>query len=205
MHSAYSDPTARFVYACDLGTDEILVFHQDPITHALVRTALESAHAPSGAGPRHIAFALNGEFLYANNEMANSVSAYQIDGKTGSLTWLQTESSLPVNEPIDHKSTAEIKIHPNGKWLYVSNRGHNSIAVFQIRSDGRLVLVEIHPAGVLEPRGFDIDPSGNWLVVAGQNSNQLKALSINPHTGKLGHATNEISVSAPACVAFSPH
>jgi 6-phosphogluconolactonase len=99
-------------------------------------------------------------------------------------------------------STAEIFLHPNGNWLYVSNRGHDSIAAFEVGKDGRLSVLQIAPAGVSVPRGFGIEPSGRWLVAAGQNSNDLTALAIDPQTGKLSPGRNKISVDKPVCIAF---
>jgi 6-phosphogluconolactonase len=152
-----------------------------------------------GGGPRHLALSKDGKFAYLCNEMLSSVSAFRI-GKDGDLKLTQTLSTLPKSTP--GNSTAEIFLHPNGKWLYVSNRGHNSVAVFAVQPDGDLKLVEIAPAEVKIPRGFAIDPSGHWLVIAGQESNDITSLKIDQNSGKLTATGSRISVGKPVCVIF---
>lgn len=196
MHSAFF--AGSHVFACDLGTDQILVFdsakgHMAPAATPYVKTE-------PGGGPRHLAFHPNGKTIYANLEMGNAVCAYTWDGTTMKLE--QTLKTLPAGTDEKGKTTAAIACHPNGKWLFVSNRGHDSIAVFSISKDGRLKQVEIAPAGVKEPRGMAIDPSGNWLVVAGQNSNDLVSLRIDLKTGKLSETVSRVKVGTPVCVAF---
>lgn len=202
LHAIYADAENRFVYACDLGTDEVLIFRFDAKTGTLTPNEPKSVKVPPGGGPRHLALHPSGRFAFVNNEMGNSVTAFERDRENGSLTELHTISTLPEGEAPAGTSTAEIFCHPSGKWLYVSNRGHDSIAVFAIDDDGRLTQVEVAPAGVSVPRGFGIDPSGRWLVVAGQKSNDLTALAIDSATGKLQPGPNKISVGMPVCVIF---
>lgn len=202
VHSIYADAEGRFVYACDLGTDEVLVFRLDPTKETLTPAEPKSAKVPPGGGPRHLAFGKDGKFVYVNDEMANAVTAFARDKQTGALTPLQTLTTLPGGKPVPGNTTAEIACHPNGQWLYVSNRGHDSIAVFSIGDDGRLEQVEVAAAGVSVPRGFGIDPTGRWLVVAGQKTNDLTALAIDPKTGKLTPGKNKVSVGSPVCVVF---
>jgi 6-phosphogluconolactonase len=202
LHSIYADKENRFVYACDLGTDEVLVFHLDPKAGTLTLAEPRSAKVPAGGGPRHLAFNPDERFVFANNEMTSTVTALRRDPKTGALTAFQTLSTLPGGKPVPGNSTSEIELHPNGKWLYVSNRGDNSIAVFNVANDGKLSVIEVAPAGVAVPRGFGIDPSGRWLVAAGQDSNDLTALAIDSKTGKLSPGPNKITVGKPVCVAF---
>ena len=203
MHSIYADAHSKFVYACDLGTDEILTFALDGKTGALKLSEPRATKAPAGGGPRHLAFHPNGKFAFVNNEMPATVTSYSIDSQTGHLAAINTLSTLPpdANGP---KSTAEIACHPSGKWLYVSNRGHNSIAVFAIGKDGSLASEEITAAGVKIPRGFAIDPSGHWLVVAGQDSNDIAVLKIDSESGKLKLLDQRIKVSKPVCISFRP-
>lgn len=198
MHAVAAGPDGR-IYACDLGTDEVLAYRFDPAKGALDLNDPRSGKVPAGKGPRHLVFHPNGKFLYVNGEMGNSVTVFSHDAVTGSLAAVQTLSTLPEGET--KSSTAEIALHPNGKWLYVSNRGHDSIAIFEIGSDGTLRRIDVVKAGVKIPRGFAIDPSGKWLVVAGQESNDLTALSIGPEGG-LKPGPNRISVSKPVCVVF---
>jgi 6-phosphogluconolactonase len=202
-HAIYADAKSRFVYACDLGTDEVLTFRFDPSKGELTLAEPRSTKTPAGGGPRHLALHPKRKFAYVNNEMGNSVTAYAVDEKTGSMRELQTIPTLPEGEKKPGRSTAEIILHPNGRWLYVSNRGHDSIAAYAIGRDGKLTLLEIESAGVKEPRGFDVDPSGKWLVVGGQNSNDLTALAIDPATGKLQPGTARVAVGKPVCVVFA--
>jgi len=202
MHFACTDADDKHVYACDLGTDAVLVFDFDSATGALKLNTSASGKTPPGGGPRHFVLHSNGRFAYSNNEMGNGVNFYDVDPGTGGLSLRQTLSSLPAGDRT-HSHTAELVCHPNGKWLYVSNRGHESIASYSIGDDGTLSLIEIQKAGVNEPRGFEIDPSGKWLVVAGQNSNDITALSIDPASGKLAPGPNKVSLSKPVCIVFA--
>lgn len=201
MHAAYADAKSRFVYAVDLGTDEVLVFRFDPATGTLTPTQPRSSKTPAGGGPRHLALHPSGRFAYVNNEMGNSVTAYTVNAESGHLTPLDTLSTLP--EGVTGGSTAEIAVHPNGRWLYVSNRGHDSIAAYRLADDGKMTLIEIQKAGVSQPRGFDIDPSGRWIVVGGQSSNDLTALAIDAETGELKPTGQRVSISKPVCVLFT--
>lgn len=202
LHSIYADAQSRFVYACDLGTDEVLVFRLDVATGKLALSNPRSAKSPPGGGPRHLALHPGGRFAFVNNEMGNSVTAFARDTETGALSPLQTIPTLAEDTPRTGATTAEIFCHPNGKWLYVSNRGPDSIAAYAIGREGKLTLTEIEPAGVAVPRGFGIDPTGRWLVVGGQKSDDLTALAIDQETGALSPGPNHISVGSPVCVAF---
>jgi len=201
-HSIYTDPQDRFVYACDLGTDSIWTFAFDPGKGTLTPTAPPAAKVPPGGGPRHLALHPDGGFAYANNEMGLSVTAFSRNQKTGILSPIQTVPTLPPGAMEDGVTTAEIQCHPNGKWLYVSNRGHDSIAIFSIGSDGKLTRIGTAPCGVKVPRGFSIDPSGRWLVVGGQNDNRLTVLKIDPASGQLSPTGHYTEVGSPVCVLF---
>ena len=200
-HSVYFN--GGFAYACDLGTDDIFVYRFDAAKGALTPNDPPSGKVPPGSGPRHLAFHPKGGFAYVNNEMTCAVSVFAHDAEKGTLTLLQTLSTLPPDVAAGGKnSTAEIFCHPNGRFVYVSNRGHDSIAVFAIGADGKLTGVEIAPARVKEPRGFAISPDGRWLIAAGQNSNSLAAHKLDPETGKLRPAGEVSGIGAPVCVVF---
>ncbi len=201
MHSVYTDPRGKFAYACDLGTDEVLMFEYNSSTGSFSNK--KAFKVPAGGGPRHLVLHPTKNFLYVNNEMTLGVTTFGWDSKTGTMSALQTISTVPAGTPTEGNSTAEIALHPNGKWLFVSNRGHDSIAVFAVQADGTLKLVEISPAGVKTPRGFGLDPKGQWLVVGGQNSNDLTSLRIDAKTGKLSPSGHVVSVSKPVCVLFT--
>jgi len=202
LHAIYADASNSFVYACDLGTDEVLMFRLDSPTGSLSPLKPRSAKVPPGGGPRHLALHPNGRFAFVNDEMTSAVTAFERDKSSGRLDPIQTISTLPEGRDVPGNSTAEIFLHPNGQWLYVSNRGHDSIAAYAVGEDGTLSVIQIAPAGVSVPRGFGIDPSGRWLVAAGQKSNDLTALSIDQKTGKLSPGPNKVSVDKPVCVAF---
>lgn len=196
-HSLQTDPKGKYAYGCDLGTDEILVF---PVAEKEFKPVHRVKVKP-GSGPRHLLFAADGKTAYVNMELTNEVASYLVE-PDGSLKLVDTLSTLPTGQT--HNTTAEIVLHPNGKWLYVSNRGHDSLAIYEVRSGGHLKLVDIELAGVREPRSFAIDPTGHWLVTAGQNSNDLATLSIDPKTGRLKPTGSRVKVSAPVCVVFAP-
>lgn len=208
-HSIYSDPTNRFVYCCDLGSDSIWIFKLDAATGTLAPNDPPAAKVPAGSGPRHLAFSAGGDFLYVCNEMGNSVTAFARNASTGTLTALDTLSNLPEGADSEAFTAAEICTHPSGKWLYVSNRdisnkGRDSFAVYSISKDGRVALVEITPAHVKIPRGVDIDPTGNWLIAAGQEDHRLVVFKIDPSSGRLTLTDQSAEVPAPVCVLFAP-
>ena len=200
LHGIYPGPDNRFVYACDLGTDKIHILALDSATGKLTESGFGTV--PGGAGPRHLAFTPDGEYAYVASEMGLSVTAFKIDAKTGSLEAIET---VPVHDvrPKTPALLAEIEVHPSGKWLYVSSRGDDAIAVFSIANDGRLARIENAPAGVKIPRGFSIDPSGKWLVVAGQDDNGLTTLAIDPESGKLSPVKTGASVGKPVSILFA--
>jgi 6-phosphogluconolactonase len=202
-HSVYFN--GNFAYSCDLGTDDVFVYRFDAAKGSLTPNDPPSGKVPPGGGPRHLAFHPKGGFAYVNNEMTSSVTVFTHDAQKGTLTPVQTISTLPADAADAGKnSTAEIFCHPNGKFVYVSNRGHDSIAVFAIGADGRLSVVQIAPANVKIPRGFAISPDGRWLVAAGQSSNSLASHKIDPETGRLTPAAELKEVGAPVCVLFAP-
>ena len=204
-HSAYSSPDDRFVYACDLGSDQVWTFAFDPDKGSLVPTDPPTARVPPGGGPRHLAFHPNGRFVFANNEMGLSVTAFARDPATGLLSALETHPTAADPETsTEGVTTSALTCHPSGRWLYVSCRGSDLIAVYANREDGRLSLVENAPAQVAMPRGMALDPTGRWLVVAGQKDHSLTVLTIDPDTGKLSPTGQTRPVPAPVSVTFAP-
>ena len=201
-HAIYTDPANQFVYACDLGTDSVWTFRFDAEKGTLTPAEPAAAKVPPGGGPRHLAIHPNGKFAYVNNEMTLSVTAFSRDPASGALTAMHTLPTLPEGTPTAGVSTAEIFCHPTGKWLYASNRGHDSIAVYAIAADGKLAWIETAPAQVKVPRGFGIDPTGKWLVAAGQGDDKIAVLKIDPATGKLTPNGSTAEVGAPVCILF---
>lgn len=203
-HSIYSDDSSRFVYSCDLGTDNVWTFGLDPDKGTLTPTEPPSAKVQPGSGPRHLAWSPNGKFAYVNGEMELNVTVFARQAGSADLTPVQTISSLPPGTSVVGNSSAEIVCHPNGKWLYVSNRGHDSLTVFAIGDDGQLSWVENVPAAVKFPRSFNVDPTGKWLIAAGEKDDRIAVLKIDPLTGKLTPTGQEASIGSPMCVAFGP-
>lgn len=203
-HSIYCDEGRRFVYSCDLGTDRVWTLQFDPEKGLLALTGPPASTVPPGSGPRHLAFHPSGRFAYVNDEMSVDVTVFARHADSPELTRLQTVSSLPSGVPLEGDSSAEIFCHPSGKWLYVSNRGHDSLTVFAIAEDGRLSWVENVSAGVKMPRSFNLDPTGQWLIAAGQKDDRVAVLKIDPATGKLTPTDQTASIVSPMCVIFGP-
>ena len=201
-HSINLDPAGRFAFAADLGLDKVLVYRFDPGKGNLAPHDPPAAAVAPGAGPRHFAFHPTGRFAYVINELASTVTAFAYDAERGALSQVQTVSTLPSGFD-GSNSTAEVQVHPSGRFLYGSNRGHNSIAIFAIEPrTGRLTAVGHEPTQGDWPRNFGIDPTGTYLVVANRRSNNLVVLRIDPKTGQLKPTGIAAEVPAPVCVKF---
>lgn len=201
-HGVYLHPSNGRAYVTDLGTDDVFIYKFDPAKGSLDANRPKSGRVAAGAGPRHLAFHPNGKFAYVNNEMALSVTAFSVE-RNGGLKELQTLPTLPEGADAKGASTAEIFVRPDGKTLYVSNRGHDSIAVYSIAKDGKLALIQ-HALGTpATPRGFGLTPDGRWLVCAGQKSGTLNAYRIG-RDGKLTDTKQAVEAPAAACVVFAP-
>ena len=178
------DAANRFLLAVDLGLDRVLVYAFDARTGRATPHAPPSVAAAPGAGPRHLAFAPNGRFAFVINELDSTIATLAWSPEAGTLTPVATVSTLPRGrEAAD--STAEIAVHPTGRFVYGSNRGHDSLAVFRVGADGRLTLVEHESTRGQTPRNFVIDPTGRWLLAANQGSNTIAVSRINQATGAL--------------------
>jgi 6-phosphogluconolactonase len=201
-HSVNLDPAGRFAFVADLGLDQVVVYRYDADKGTL-NPAERAAVAP-GSGPRHFAFHPDGKHAYVINEMANTVTAFTYDPENGTLKPAQTVTTLP--EGFKGKSyTAEVQVHPSGKFVYGSNRGHNSIAVFTVDPKTRELTAAGHQGeNIKTPRNFGIDPSGNYLIVANQDGDSLVVFRINPTTGALEPTGQTVKVPMPVCVKFVP-
>ena len=203
-HFIAADASDQFVYACDLGTDHIWSYHFDPSTGQIARPLHTQPTVPPGSGPRHIAFGPGQHFAYVNGEMGRNVTVFRHDQSTGALTPIQTLPLVPGASPSPAIRTAEIACHPSGRWLYISSRGDDIIAVFAIAPDGKLTFLQDAPSLVKDPRGFAIDPTGHWLITAGQTDNSIALLAIGQDTGKLTPASRQAPVYSPVDVLFAP-
>lgn len=201
-HSIDPSPDGRFAVVCDLGIDEVLVHALDP-ERATIRPHTSATVAP-GAGPRHFAFHPTGRHGYCINELDLTVTAFSWDPDKGVLAPFQTISTLPP-DVTDRTgfSTAEIAVHPSGRFLYGSNRGHDSIAVYSIAPEsGRLTFLGAEPIRGRVPRNFAVDPSGRWLLAAGQDSHGVSVFAIDPSSGRLSFRGPTTPVPAPVCIVF---
>jgi 6-phosphogluconolactonase len=201
-HSINLDVANRFAVAADLGLDKLLVYRFDPTRGTLAPNDPPFATVKPGSGPRHFAFHPQGRFAYVINEMGNTVTAFAYNGASGTLEELQTISTLPKGFS-GQNDTAEVQVHPSGKFLYGSNRGHDSIAVFAIDGNkGTLQMVQIQSTQGKCPRNFGIDPSGKYLLAANEKSAKVVVFRIDSQTGRLSPTGKNVEVASPVCVKF---
>jgi 6-phosphogluconolactonase len=203
-HAINASPDNRFVFVADLGLDKLFVYSFDSRHGKLTPNNPAFAALQPGSGPRHIVFHPSGRFLYVISEIHSTITTFAYSRRAGELKELQTITTLPP----DFKGTssaAEVQIHPQGKYLYASNRGHDSIAVFAIDPNaGTLTLIELVPAQGKTPGTFAIDPGGSWLLAANQASDSLVLFRLDPNSGKLQAAGRSLTVGTPSCVRFVP-
>lgn len=205
-HSINLDAAGRFAFAADLGIDKLLIYRFDAAAGKLAANDPPFASVAPGAGPRHLAFHPNGRFAYVINEMAMTVTAFAYDAEHGALKEVQTVRTLPDGGgPGPGLSTAEVQVHPSGKFVYGSNRGHNSIAIFRVDAEtGNLTAIGHEATRGKTPRNFGIDPTGAWLVAANQDSGDLFVFRIDAETGRLTPTGERTEVPLPVCVKFVP-
>lgn len=201
-HCARPSPDGRFVLVPDLGIDRVLV-HALDASAGTIRPHGHGAVA-AGAGPRHFAFHPDGRHAYVINELALTITAFDWDPMQGSLRETATVSMLPA-DVADRKgmSAAELVVHPTGRFLYGSNRGHDTIVMFKLDAEpGKPEWIGAEPVRGRIPRAFSIDPAGRWLLAAGQNSDSVTTFAIDPETGRLAFTGRSIEVPRPVCVLF---
>jgi 6-phosphogluconolactonase len=199
-HCILPDPSNRFALAADLGADRVFVYSLDLAGKALGRVG--DAVMRPGAGPRHLTFHPSLPLVFVANELDSTVATLRFDSARGTLSPQSTSSTLPAgwtgtNYP------ADIHVAANGRTLYVSNRGHNSIAVFSIATDGALALEQVISTAGDWPRNFSLDPSGRWLLVANQRSDSVIVFARAADTGRLTLTQQRISVPTPVCLRFA--
>jgi 6-phosphogluconolactonase len=200
-HAVVFDARNRYLLGADLGLDRVFIYKFDPSTGALGANDPSSVQLAPGTGPRHVAFHPTLPLAFAINELTSTITSLSWDAASGRLAAAGSVSSLPAGYS-GKNSTAEIAVHPDGRFLYGSNRGHNSIAVFSIGPMGTLTLVEHESTRGQEPRNFAIDPTGKWLIAANQKSNSLAVFSIDQETGALTPVGPLAQVGTPVCVLF---
>jgi len=198
-HAIVVSPENRYAYAADLGLDQVLIYRLDAASARLSTNAPPLAKTPPGAGPRHLAFHPNGKHLYVINELSNSVTLFDYDSQSGALTQRQTISTLP--DGFGGKSyCADLKITPDGRFLYGTNRGHDSIAAYRIGPDGRLTLIGMEPSRGKGPQNLAIVPGGTWLLCANMPGNNVAVFRIDPQSGGLTCVGEPVSMPSPSCI-----
>lgn len=201
-HSIIVDPSGRRAFAADLGIDKIMIYRLDSEGARLAPNEPTHGSVAPGGGPRHLAFHPTGRFLYANNELTATVTVFRHDATSGALTEAQTITTLPDGYD-GNKSTAQIALTPDGRHLYVSNRGHDSIAMFAVdAATGRLSAIGHEPTQGRIPRNFNLDPSGRFLIAANQESDNAVVFRVDPATGRLSPTGSIVAVPKPQVVVF---
>ena len=203
-HFICADPSNRFALVCDLGTDEVISYPFDAATARLSASRFEVGGVPPGSGSRHLAFSRDGKFIYVLNEMGCSISRLGLDAK-GRLFPFETIPVLPADEPVQTSYTAaEILVSPDGRFVYATIRGHDSISVLAAdAANGRLKLRQNISCGGQMPRGLGLDPSGRWLMVGNQKSDNAVEFLVDAATGKISPTGQALSIGSPVDVKFA--
>jgi 6-phosphogluconolactonase len=200
-HSALPTPNSKYLYVADLGTDRIMNYVVDAAKATLTPNPAQPYFASKpGAGPRHMEVHPSGKYLFVLHEMEALVTSFSIDDK-GVLREIQTVNSLPADFQGSNKGAA-IRLHPNGRFLYVSNRGYNGITGYRIADNGRLEQVGHATESIDTPRDFNLDPTGKFLLVANMETNNLAVYRVDAKTGRLSFQEVTLSVKTPTCIAF---
>ncbi len=203
-HFIAEGPERGRVYVADLGIDQVRVYNVDTASGTLTLNAPPSGQLRPGSGPRHLAFHPGNKYVFVNNELSSTVTVFAHDVASGALKALQTVSTVPVGFT-GSNNTAEILVSADGRFVYVANRGHNSIAVLQVDdTTGQLTLLDVTPSGGDWPRDFKFDPTGGFLLVEHQKSDNIVVLRVDRTTGKLAPTGHELRVSKPVSIAFMP-
>jgi 6-phosphogluconolactonase len=203
-HSIDLDASGKLAIAADLGLDKLLVYRLDEAKGTLVPHSTPHASVAPGSGPRHFAFHPDGKHGYSINELSSSVNVFDFDPALGTLATTQTITTrAPGGKP--GNSTAEILVHPSGKFVYGSNRGDDTLAIYSVEPvSGKLTLVGHQATGGKTPRSFGIDPTGRFLIAANQNSDTVVLFKTDQETGLLKQVGEPLAVPSPVCVKFLP-
>lgn len=200
-HFLNTDPAGNFALSCDYGADKVFIYKFDSAKGTL--TPQDAVKMPPGSAPRHLTFHPNGKWVYVLNELNGTIGGFSYDGARGTLDQIEIVSAMKEGFKGKNRS-AEVQIHPNGRFLYASHRDDtNFISIFSINSiTGQLKLVDFQDSMGKTPRNFRIDPTGQYMIVANQDSSNIVLFSIDDHTGKLKQAGEPMPVGSPICVKF---
>jgi 6-phosphogluconolactonase len=202
-HCFVISPDNRFAFAADLGLDQVLGYRLDAATAKLAPNQPPFAKTPAGSGPRHLTFHPNGKYVYVINELKNSVTMFDYAADSGALTERQTISTLPG----DFSGTsycADLKVSPNGRFLYGTNRGHDSIVMFAVAEDGRLTLIGIEPSRGKGPQNLAIAAHGTLLLCANMPGNNVAVFRIDTQSGRLNLTGEPTAITSPSCIRILP-
>ena len=202
-HEIQASNDNRFVFVPDLGLDELLIYRFDSTSGTLAASRPPFVKVSPGSGPRHLAVSPSGRFIYLVNELSSTVTVFSYDVSSGRLQRQQTISTL-AREFKGENTTAEIETDASGRFLYVSNRGEDSIAVLGIDRQGKLSLVQRVPTGGKTPRHFRLDPTGKWMFVANQDSDTINLFTVDPASGRLTATSRSLKAPSPVCLVFVP-
>jgi len=197
------DPTGRFALAPDLGCDKVFVYRLEAAAGRLIPHDPPAVDLAPGAGPRHLDFHPNGQFAYVINELNSTVTTLAYDAAAGRLKVVASVSTLPADFS-GPNTTADVHVHPSGTFLYGSNRGHDSIAIFAIGADGTLRLLGHQPTRGKTPRNFALDLTGQYLLAANQDSDTVAVFRIDIQTGLLRPVGEPVAVPRPVCIRLLP-
>jgi 6-phosphogluconolactonase len=201
-HAIVLDPANRFALVPDLGVDRLYIYRYDEATGGLEPNVPAYVPIAPGSGPRHVRFHPNGRWVYLINEIASTIVAFTWDPMAGTLAPFQTVSTLPADFN-GVSACAELEIHPNGRFLYGSNRGHDSVAVFAIdQVTGKLSSVEFQSSGGKTPRNFAFDPTARWIILTNQDSSNAVVFRVDANSGRLTQTGDPVPVPSPFCERF---
>ena len=203
-HGVTVDPSGHFVLSADMGADRVFIYRFDAATKKLSPAAAPFLQMPAGSGPRHLVFSPDGRFAFLDTELSAQIVSFRWDAQAGRLQQIQSQ---PIDKPSfkGEKSAAEIAVSHDGRFVYVSNRGENSLEVYTVdQRSGRLTQLQDIPGGGAIPWSFGIDPSGHWMIVANEPTSSIAVFRIDPGTGKLSPTGQTQSVFKPVAIAFYP-
>ena len=203
VHSTTIAPDNRFAYVADLGTDKLNIYEVDANASKIKPASTPFATVKPGSGPRHFTFHPNGKYAYLVEELTSTVAVFSRDPKTGALLLIDDNVKTLPNEFSSQNTSADIHVDPSGKFLYQSNRGANTLAIFAIGSNGKLTKVADQPTEGKTPRNFLIDPRGDFVFVANQDSDNITIFKRDQKTGKLTYTGQSVKVPAPVCVIMA--
>jgi 6-phosphogluconolactonase len=202
-HCIVVSPDNRYAFTADLGTDQVFCYKLDATTAKLTPNRPAFARSPAGAGPRHLTFHPGGKYVYVINELLNSVTVFDYEADSGTLSAKQTISTLPDGFT-GTSYCADVKVTPDGRFLYGTNRGHDSIAAYAVGAEGRLSLIALTPSLGKGPQNLALTPDGRWLLCANMPGNNVEVFRIDPRTGQLRPAGEPVQQPSPSCIQLLP-